>query len=410
MPRCIYCPNQIDGSEQHVLPSTIGGQWAPGHIVCGDCNHTLGNTLDKGVAAIFAELNNRLAITTGRNRPAGQIRQTSTDGVTYQVRPGGLPTPPQGNVSFHVRPCADGSGVDVSARAPTEKLARDMIERYAKRHNLKAESFTTEERWDLLTPQFNVSMTLDATLLRAAAKIGFETLAAKVSRDLTTHERFDHIREYIMDGREANQLIAFVDDTPAKRETDAFGPVDHSVIVFCNEETHTAWASIILYGGLSITVLLTDRWEGQSVGWEHRVDPLTGRVESTPRSDIPESDSEQIRERAAARNPEHIAAHVKQVFDDLAPVVAARFAVMLVTDAAERELRQHVDVDELGPVSDQAIVDIVEGVVESVVRAGVPTTDAMVQLIQERVSEEIRSYVLRAQTFRPPTITDPASS
>lgn len=329
MPRCIYCPNQIDGSEQHIIPSTIGGQWAPGHIVCADCNHTLGNTLDKSVAALFTELNNRLAITTGRNRPAGQVRQTATDGVTYRVRPGGLLTPPQGNVSFDVRSHADGSGGVISARAPTEKMAGDLIEQYAKKHNLKLESSTTEERWDLLEPQFNVSITLDATLLRMAAKIGFETLAAKVDRNLITHERFDHIREYIMAGQENKHLIAFIDDAPDRRETDAFGSVDHSVILFCAEESHTAWASIILYGGLSITILLTDHWDGPPVAWEHRVDPLTGRVKTTPRAHIPGRNAEQIRERAAIQTPERITAHVTQAFNELAPVLADRFVLML---------------------------------------------------------------------------------
>ncbi len=409
MPRCIYCTNPIDGSEQHIIPSTIGGQWAPGHIVCAGCNHTLGDTLDKSIAALFAELNNRLAITTGRNRLAGQVRQTSTEGVTYRVRPGGLPMPPKGNVSFDVRPHADGLGSDISARAPTEEMARDIIEQYAKKHNLILGSLTTEEQWSLLEPKFNVSMTLDASLLRTSTKIGFETLATKVYRDLITDERFDHIRAYIMDGRENSHLIAFIDDAPVQRETDAFDLVDHSVVVFCNEETHTAWASIILYGGLSVTVLLTDRWDSQSVGWEHRVDPLTGRMKTIPRTDIPEWDSEQIRERAAARTPERITAHVEQAFTNIAPVVAVRFIVMLVKDAAERELRQHVDVDGLGPVADQAIVDIVEGVMESVVRAGVDITNAVEQLVQETVSEEIRSYVLRATNSRPPAATNPSS-
>lgn len=392
---CIYCSNPVDGSEQHIIPSAIGGQWESSAIVCSACNLALGNSLDKSLASRFAELNNRLAIMRGRRGVAGPIRQVATDGTAYDVKPGGLARPSGSSRSFNVCLNADGTGGEITAVASTERETQQMIEGYLKKRGFKATSSKITENWEVPSPEFNSTMPLDATVLRATTKIGFEALAVNVARDLVMQEGFDHIRSYIKDGQEDGRLIAFVDDTTESRETPDLGRVDHSVVVFCNAETRTVRASIVLYGMIPITALLSDVWDGPSSGWEHRVDPLTGQmVKTMERTDVPDVSAEQIREHAVALTSERVAAHLQSSLQRLIPVAAERFIVMLVKDAAARELHQHVDVEANEPVGSQAIAAICEGVFESVVRAEIELTPEVIELLRLAVRDAILSFIV----------------
>lgn len=86
---CFFCPNPLDGSEEHVILSGIGGQKASRLILCSVCNHHFGNTIDKEFLEAL-EPYTVIVNPVGRRKALNaKKRVTGEQGLTYELLPGG---------------------------------------------------------------------------------------------------------------------------------------------------------------------------------------------------------------------------------------------------------------------------------------------------------------------------------
>lgn len=46
MNTCIFCPNPLNGSDEHIIPQSINGQLHSKELICAKCNNTFGRQLD----------------------------------------------------------------------------------------------------------------------------------------------------------------------------------------------------------------------------------------------------------------------------------------------------------------------------------------------------------------------------
>lgn len=86
---CFFCPNPLDGSEEHVILNAIGGRKASKLILCDSCNHCFGDTIDRLFLAALEPYT--LFVNPVGRRKALNARKRITDatGLVYELLPGG---------------------------------------------------------------------------------------------------------------------------------------------------------------------------------------------------------------------------------------------------------------------------------------------------------------------------------
>jgi len=77
---CIFCPQTLDGSDEHIIPESINGKLHSKSIICSRCNNLFGTRLDPVVKETFGFLLHVLKIGSGR-----KLEVYDEDGGAYHV-------------------------------------------------------------------------------------------------------------------------------------------------------------------------------------------------------------------------------------------------------------------------------------------------------------------------------------
>lgn len=90
MPLCIFCRNERELTEEHIVPDCVGGSLKP-KLLCKDCNSTLGSTIDGPFSnSVLVQLPRQSYQIPGKSgsvpNPFGNYGATTHEGREFSVR------------------------------------------------------------------------------------------------------------------------------------------------------------------------------------------------------------------------------------------------------------------------------------------------------------------------------------
>lgn len=269
---CIYCGNLLgEGSDEHIILSSLGGRKQSKNICCHDCNTRLGGTIDKDFADRIQFLSNQIGLTTGRNKPAPTLRRVGT-GI-FNLPPDGPPELAKATVEEQTNPETGDKTIQISARSLDE--AKRLVDGQLKRFGLDAKNvMIVAKEKSTYIPEFQIRLEIHPQDFRSIAKMILNYLAVKVAPERIRDGNFAEIIGFIDKGVElpVNWITPdYVNDFP---ETANASPFNHRVFVFASNTDKAAFGLLELFGHLRFSCLLSERWNGPEVSSVYIVDPI----------------------------------------------------------------------------------------------------------------------------------------
>jgi hypothetical protein len=86
---CLYCPNPLNGSDEHIILSAIGGRKSSTQILCSRCNNEFGSTIDATLLEALQYFTLIINPPSRRRDNAQKLLVTDDKGDVYQMRAGG---------------------------------------------------------------------------------------------------------------------------------------------------------------------------------------------------------------------------------------------------------------------------------------------------------------------------------
>lgn len=277
--RCTFCEELLDGSEEHILLSAIGGRKRSRRVICGGHNNELGSTIDRALTDQLAFCSNALAIRTGRNEEAPTVRGLqTTDGVRVDLAPGGRPVQKAKIEDVSIGENRRQIRITANSEEQLRDLALTYMKKYGPGHDLMQNS-TIEQ---VITPP---SAPIDLRFqiggpepFRSVAKMGLLLLASETGTDAVRLPNMSGIRTFITTGGDSTAFVR-QDYATCILRPPAFAVLPehaHCICALTSVETGVAVAHVELFGTFRFTVLLSEAWRGPEVALFYGVDPITG--------------------------------------------------------------------------------------------------------------------------------------
>ena len=86
---CLFCPKDVDGSNEHVILNAIGGRKSSRLLTCTVCNNDFGGSIDKEFLAAIDFMTLIIAPPTRRRSNASTKRILDANGTKYDMIAGG---------------------------------------------------------------------------------------------------------------------------------------------------------------------------------------------------------------------------------------------------------------------------------------------------------------------------------
>jgi len=286
---CALCPNPLDGSDEHILLSALGGRLHSRKVICSGCNtKRYSTTLDSELASALGYFITVLNVLPGRGGEPPPFRGVQMqDGTPVALQPGGLPVLSKLQYSQETLP--DGNThVSINVGDPfLGKPLRNTLEGVARKANKTPEELLqglTLERTSEYA-DFKVSISLsDPAHLRAIAKMGITYAAYHLGTDIVREPQFETIRTFVTSGvGDDLHLVgnANVNVFPTLQDLHAQEPPFHRLFLSCNPDTGVVSFFVDLFGAFCFSVLLSKQWSGPRFAAAYSQDPLKGgRMES----------------------------------------------------------------------------------------------------------------------------------
>ncbi|HEU0037528.1 MAG TPA: HNH endonuclease [Kofleriaceae bacterium] len=275
---CTFCDNPLDGSEEHIVHSAIGGRKTSTRIVCGFHNNLFGRTIDRTLTDQLAVIGNLLGIRTGRNQPPATIRGLETlDGQRVDLEPGGRLVMPRSIVRDEP---ADGRN-DISISSNTVARVRELTAQYMRRFpGRRLENATVVESIEPTCRPVRIDGGVGGEEThRAVAKIAILMLASELGTEAMRGPSTIAIRRFVLDGADSADFVRMDYGTPFPdvAELGSFPTHAHRVAVFADPISRVACGFIELFGTFRYTVLVSDAWDGSALALIYAVDPIAAR-------------------------------------------------------------------------------------------------------------------------------------
>jgi hypothetical protein len=306
---CTFCENPLDGSDEHILLSALGGRKRSTRVVCGDHNNAFGNTIDAALARQLAFFCNILGIRTGRGEETATLRNlTTTSGEQIDLRPGGRMF---ARTRIEDNPTSSNQRAIRIAVSSDERL-RQLVPQYLRRYNRNAsdlENVVVEER---IEPGAAINFEIDLgdeQAYRCIAKMCLLLLASATGTNHVRGPDTASLRAFILDGSGDWDGLRreYQTEFPRPSEHSALPAYAHRIGVVADPAAQLAYGQIELFGIFRYTAILSEAWNGPAVGLHYGVNPVDGvggdaRIESRATSTASEirarnAPAEQINER-----------------------------------------------------------------------------------------------------------------
>jgi len=195
MEKCIYCNNSDDLTDSHIIPDCLGANLKLKDAVCGECNSSLGRTIEAKICNDFNFYRFLAQIKTKKKKhPTAQAElQVMGKKVKVSVGEGGLPKsiPP----------------IIVKEGPPRQYLvvaeSRKKLKKYMKKIKKVSWKFDSDD-----AEKLDVKLTFTADkryistddYLRIATKIAFERLCEKYPQRAFQAE-YDKVKQFVRHGQ-----------------------------------------------------------------------------------------------------------------------------------------------------------------------------------------------------------------
>ena len=182
--------------------NALGGKKTSKISLCSDCNNLFGAGPDKELAESVSVLRNIAALPSGKNKPPPTIRKVKADGMTYDIRSGGIP------VLMPEHPLRDdGETVSITARdeAHLDQLLGALLAKKGvpeEKQNAVVDHFKKEATRTIgYAPPFNHSLSLGSELAqRSMIKACLVLWTECVGNHELKSARYDNARKFALSG------------------------------------------------------------------------------------------------------------------------------------------------------------------------------------------------------------------
>src|SRR5262249_14576893 len=122
--------------------------------------------------------------------------------------------------------------------------------------------------------EWKAGFLVSESALRTVAKIALVGFAHRFGTKIIESKGFDRVKAFIVDGSGNSPVtLFFSDEFLAKTQS---GPHQHMILFAASKEKRAIWAIVVLFGGLSYLVQLSDSWEGPDLMQTYCVDAQKG--------------------------------------------------------------------------------------------------------------------------------------
>lgn len=278
---CIYCETEKfengEGSEEHVILSSLGGKKVSKNICCQICNNKYGDEIDEDLSKELSFFSTMLGITTGRNKPAPTHNKFVTHlDKDHDLTAGGAFKLSKADVEINER--ADVNGHEISITAANEKQALKILNQVLGKFNMTIDDFQSLDAKSVRSylPTINQRISLGrGKHLRSMAKMMLTYAATLMSPERLRSGCFDTIIEFIKGNNPSYDGIKFDTVTPFPAKP-AIDEINHRIFFVASETSKLAIGLIELYGKLRFSAVLSEKWEGPALGKGYAVDPVSG--------------------------------------------------------------------------------------------------------------------------------------
>jgi hypothetical protein len=279
---CIYCESEEfesgKGSEEHVILSSLGGKKSSKNICCQTCNNKYGDEIDEELSKELSFFSTMLGITTGRNKPAPtQNRIVSHSGKDYDITSGGAFKISKADVKITDRD--DLNGQEISITASNEKQALNILNQVLGKFNKSIDDFQSLDAKSVRSyiPTVHQRISLGGEIQhRSIVKMLLTYAATLISPERLRSGCFSAVIEYIKGNNPSYAGIQF-DTVTIFPEVPNLDEVNHRIFFVASENLKLAVGLIEIYGKLRFSAILSDEWEGVSIGKAYAIDPVSGR-------------------------------------------------------------------------------------------------------------------------------------
>jgi hypothetical protein len=261
---CLYHRTDThNNSVEDILQRAFGGTKTSSVLICGDCNNTLGNTIDKQLAESL-EWITTFVNPVGRRKPPATLKNVlDENGDLWHIGPGGKPSVPYTSLGPNSWK-ADAKDIDIAmknAEAKANAMGIDKptinVERMSKQAGIVP--------FELMLENEVMFRSACKSALEALVLIGFD-------EDDRRSDLLLDARTFVMNGgnyRNVGLLTQSILD-------EAFTNLDHRILLVQSPDLSVYW-EFILYGGI---VAVSGRFAPirQIIqSWMYQVCPKTGK-------------------------------------------------------------------------------------------------------------------------------------
>ncbi|MFM5083095.1 HNH endonuclease [Aeromonas veronii] len=282
---CIYCESEqfesSKGSEEHVILSSLGGKKSSKNICCQTCNNKYGDEIDEELSKELSFFSTMLGITTGRNKPAPtQNRIVSHLGKDYDIMSGGTFKLSKANVQ--ITDLDDLNGHEISITAGDEKQALNLLNKLLGKFDKSIDDFQSLEAKSVRSyvPTIHQRISLGGDIqYRSIVKMLLTYAATLISPERLRGGCFSAVIEYIKgnnptyDGVKFDSVTVFPDEPNLDK-------VNHRIFFIASKNLKLAIGLIEIYGKLRFSAILSEQWDGVSIGKAYAIDPVSGRQDN----------------------------------------------------------------------------------------------------------------------------------
>jgi hypothetical protein len=252
---CLFCPKPLspNTSPEHILLDALGGRATTRMVICSECNHLFGSTIDNSFTRQIEPLRTLLNLRSGSKKPPPGQRYKSAAGEQYTVRP-------DGNVSRHAKPLTFESGLNgvIKVHLNVETLdevnafiphiaAKTGVSEDQVRRQMEA---TEASRVSQAAPPFTTDLSFGGSeALRSVIKSCLVLCASKTNLETARGGGFAAARNFVTGGDEDflhNRITLEDREIPGvERLISDYGPIFN--LIFCKSDGN---GRMIAYYGL----------------------------------------------------------------------------------------------------------------------------------------------------------------
>jgi hypothetical protein len=274
---CRSSPRPEAWSEEHVIPNALGGRWRVRGLLCRQCNHELGHTIDATLSKELGAWMNLLSLSRERGDVPDEI--VSLEGRGDFIR-GADGTLRMKHPKVHEQ--RDGNQVSISIQARSMSEARRLVEGYKRKYGDKVDvnawmaPLTQTVEYVSTQTIYEARGVGSPETLRAVAKIAANAYLAWGG----SPEDVSDAAHYIRGDTKAHLARWYFEADPLQDRK--HNSVTHVIAVRGDPDIGTLWAYVELFRAYRFVVQLCRSYKGARLEKDFVYDLCTASTTPAP--------------------------------------------------------------------------------------------------------------------------------